>query len=62
MGGFQLEFVSIIWVKNHMTCYTFECSHWGLFTNYVYKGRGVGGQKNRLFVNFYNIENVNGGE
>ena len=23
--------------------------------------RGVGGQKNRLFVNFYTIENVNGG-
>ena len=22
---------------------------------------GVGGQKNRLFVNFYTIENVNGG-
>ena len=34
----------------------------GPFTNYVYKRRGVGGQKNRLFVNFYAIENVNGGE
>ena len=33
----------------------------GAFTNYVYKRRGVGGQKNRLFVNFYTIENVNGG-
>ena len=33
----------------------------GPFTNYVYKKRGVGGQKNRLFVNFYTIENVNGG-
>ena len=33
----------------------------GPFTNYVYKKRGVGGQKNRLFVNFYIIENVNGG-
>ena len=32
----------------------------GPFTNYVYKRRGVGGQKNRLFVNFYTIENVNG--
>ena len=31
------------------------------FTNYVYKRREVGGQKNRLFVNFYTIENVNGG-
>ena len=31
------------------------------FTNYVYKRRGVGGQKNLLFVNFYTIENVNGG-
>ena len=30
------------------------------FTNYVYKRRGVGGQKNGLFVNFYTIENVNG--
>ena len=33
----------------------------GPFTNYVFKRRGVGGQKNRLFVNFYTIENVNGG-
>ena len=33
----------------------------GAFTNYVYKRRGVGGQKNRLFVNHYTIENVNGG-
>ena len=27
-GGFQLEFVSISRVINHMTCYKFECSHW----------------------------------
>ena len=27
-GGFQLEFVSISRVRNHMTCYKFECSHW----------------------------------
>ena len=27
-GGFQLEFVSISQVINHMTCYKFECSHW----------------------------------
>ena len=34
----------------------------GPFTNYVYKRSGVGGQKNRLFVNHYStIENVNGG-
>ena len=33
----------------------------GPFTNYVYKRRGVGGQKNRLFVNIDTIENVNGG-
>ena len=33
----------------------------GPFTNYVYKRRGVGGQKNQPFVNFYTIENVNGG-
>ena len=25
-GGFQLEFVSISWVINHMTCYNFKCS------------------------------------
>ena len=36
-------------------------SNKGPFTNYVYKRRGVGGQKNLLFVNFYTIENVNGG-
>ena len=28
MGGFQLEFVSISQVINHMTCYKFEYSHW----------------------------------
>ena len=27
-GDFHLEFVSISWVINHMTCYNFECSHW----------------------------------
>ena len=26
------------------------------FPNYVYKRRGVGGQKNGLFVKFYTIE------
>ena len=38
-----------------------QISNKGPFTNYVYKKRGVGGQKNWLFVNFYTIENVNGG-
>ena len=33
----------------------------GPFTNYVYKRRGVGSQKNWFFVNFYAIENINGG-
>ena len=33
----------------------------GAFTNFVYKRMGVGGQKNQLFVNFYTVENVNGG-
>ena len=36
-------------------------NHKGPFTNYVYKRRGVGGQKNKLFVNFHTIENVNEG-
>ena len=27
-GGFQLAFVSISRVINHMTCYKFQCSHW----------------------------------
>ena len=27
-GGFQLEFVSLSRVINHMTCYRFKCSHW----------------------------------
>ena len=27
-GGFQLEFVSMSRVINHMTCYNFECYHW----------------------------------
>ena len=38
-----------------------DCSGKGPFTNYVYKRRGIGGQKNRLFVNYYTVENVNGG-
>ena len=33
----------------------------GPFINYVYKRRGVGGQKNCLFVNFHTIEKVNEG-
>ena len=28
IGGFQLKFVSISRVINHMTCYEFECSDW----------------------------------
>ena len=28
LGGFQLEFVSISPIINHMTCYKFHCSHW----------------------------------
>ena len=27
LGGFQLEFVSISWVINHMTCYKFTCCY-----------------------------------
>ena len=27
IGGFQLEFVSITWVINHMTNYKSKCSH-----------------------------------
>ena len=27
-GGFQLKFVSINRVINHMSCYKIECSHW----------------------------------
>ena len=46
----------MLWLK------VIDTKHYkGAFTNYVYKGRGVGGQKNRLFVNIYTIENVNGG-
>ena len=33
----------------------------GAFTNYVYKKRGAGVEKKRLFVNIYTIENVNRG-
>ena len=40
--------------------YSFVVHRWA-FTNYVYLRRGVGGQKNRLFVNFHTIENVKGG-
>ena len=28
IGGFQLEFVSLSRVVDHMTCHKFECSHW----------------------------------
>ena len=31
IGGFQLEFVSISRVIDHITCYKFECSHWWIF-------------------------------
>ena len=31
LGSFQLEFLSISQVINHMTCYTFKCSHWWKF-------------------------------
>ena len=41
-------------------CILYARHHKGAFTNYVYKRRGVGGQTNRLCVNFYTIENVNG--
>ena len=34
--------------------------HKGAFANYVDKKRGVGGQKNQLFINFYAKEIVNG--
>ena len=37
IGGFQLEFVSISWVINHLTCYKFECSHWWIKKNIFYK-------------------------
>ena len=36
-------------------------NNWGPFTNYIYKRRGVDGQKNKLFVNHYTVENVNEG-
>ena len=39
LGGFQLEFVSISRVINHMACYKFECSHWWIFL-YPLKYRG----------------------
>ena len=28
IDGFQLEFVSISQIINHMTCYKWKCSHW----------------------------------
>ena len=31
LGGFQLEFVSISWVINHITCYNFKCLIGGKF-------------------------------
>ena len=43
-----------------LLCFS-ACINGELFTNYVYKRRVVGGQKNRVFVNFYTKENVNGG-
>ena len=59
------------WISCQQQTLLRKASHWqliqnsvihiGAFTNYVYKRRGVGGQKNWLFVNFHAIENVNGG-
>ena len=34
---------------------------WGLFTNYVYKRRGVGTPKMLIFVNVHKVKNVTGG-
>jgi hypothetical protein len=28
MGGFHLVDLTITVLKDHMTCYKFECSHW----------------------------------
>jgi hypothetical protein len=32
----------------------------GLFTNYVYKRRGIGSQKMLIYVNDHKVDNVNG--
>ena len=52
-GGLFTNFIGVQIARNRL---------WGRWqTTYVYKMRGVGGQKNWLFVNFHTIENVNGG-
>ena len=50
------KYIKIPWIL-----FFFQFLAKGAFTNYVYKRRGVGGQKYQLFVNFYTVENVNGG-
>ena len=51
------DLVMLLWPSQNTGIPQFK----GPFTNYFYKRRGVSGQKNQLFVNFYTIENVNGG-
>ena len=60
VGGTNFHGFIFLWVREDEFFVNFKLGK-GAFTNYVYKRRGVGGQKNRLFVNFYTIDNVNGG-
>ena len=48
-GGFQLEFVNISRVINHMTCYKFECSHWSKLQHSDWRANIV---KDFLKINF----------
>ena len=49
------DLVMLLWQSQNTGIQQFK----GPFTNYFQVG--VGGPKNQLFVNFYTIENVNGG-
>ena len=51
LGDFQLEFVIISWVINHMTCYKFECSHWLKLQNPDWKANLVKVFFNELSTN-----------
>ena len=44
-----------------LSCASAAQPHKGLFTNYVYKRKGVGSPKLSIFVNIHKVENLNGG-
>ena len=41
LGGFQLVYLIITELKDHMTCYRFKCSHYSLVENVFVKKKSL---------------------